>query len=60
MITVVTTVNFAGTKNTVCTFSATNLLNEKHSFSYHDYMGFGIRTHNSQGHFAYAQATYKF
>ncbi|MFT5311909.1 MAG: iron complex outermembrane receptor protein [Paraglaciecola sp.] len=60
MITVDTTVNYAGIDNTVLTLGVTNLLNEEPPFTYHDWMGHVVGIHNSQGRFAYAQATYKF
>ena len=60
MITVDTTVNFIGIENTILTLGATNLFNEEPPFSYHDYMGHVVGTHNSQGRFMYVQATYKF
>ncbi|MEM5499252.1 TonB-dependent receptor [Paraglaciecola mesophila] len=60
MITVDTTVNFSGIENTILTLGATNLFNEEPPFSYHDYMGHVVGTHNSQGRFMYVQATYKF
>jgi iron complex outermembrane receptor protein len=60
MITIDTTVNYAGIDNTVLTLGITNLLNEEPPFSYHDYMGHVVGTHSSQGRFVYGQATYKF
>ena len=60
MITLDTTVNYAGIENTTLTLGATNLLNEEPPFSYHDYMGHVVGTHSSQGRFVYAQATYRF
>jgi len=60
MITVDTTVNYAGIDNTVLTVGVTNLFNEEPPFTYHDWMGHVVGIHNSQGRFAYAQATYKF
>jgi outer membrane receptor protein involved in Fe transport len=60
MITVDTTVNYAGIENTTLTIGITNLFNEEPPFSYNSWTGYVAGTHNAQGRFAYAQATYKF
>jgi iron complex outermembrane receptor protein len=60
MVTVDTTVNYAGIENTTLTLGITNLLNEDPSFSYSSWKGYASGTHNAQGRFTYLQATYKF
>ena len=60
MITVDTTVNYAGIENMTLTLGVTNLFNEEPPFSYHSSGGYVGSVHNAQGRFAYAQATYKF
>jgi outer membrane receptor protein involved in Fe transport len=59
-VSVDTTVNYAGIKNTILTLGATNLLNEEPPFSYSSSAGYVSSVHNAQGRFAYVQATYKF
>ncbi|MBA6389550.1 TonB-dependent receptor [Colwellia sp. BRX10-3] len=58
--TVDTTINYIGIENTTLSIGATNLFNEEPPFAYHDFMGFANSTHNSQGRFVYAKASYKF
>jgi outer membrane receptor protein involved in Fe transport len=60
MLTVDTTVNYAGIENTILTLGATNLFNEEPSFSYSSSGGYVSSMHSAQGRFVYAQATYKF
>lgn len=60
MITVDTTVNYAGIKNTTLTLGITNLFNEDPPYSYSSWKGYASGTHNAQGRFTYLQATYKF
>jgi outer membrane receptor protein involved in Fe transport len=59
-ISVDTTVSYAGIENTILTLGATNLLNEEPPFSYSSSAGYVSSVHNTQGRFAYVQATYKF
>jgi outer membrane receptor protein involved in Fe transport len=59
-VSVDTTVNYAGIKNTILTLGVTNLLNEEPPFSYSSSAGYVSSVHNAQGRFAYVQATYKF
>ncbi|GAB54225.1 TonB-dependent receptor [Glaciecola punicea ACAM 611] len=60
MITVDTVVNFSGIDNTTLTLGVTNLFNEEPPFSYNSWTGYVLGTHNAQGRFMYAQATYRF
>jgi outer membrane receptor protein involved in Fe transport len=60
MVTVDTTVNYVGIANTTLTLGVTNLFNEEPPYSYSSWTGYAAGTHNAQGRFAYAQATYKF
>nr|WP_297349429.1 TonB-dependent receptor [uncultured Glaciecola sp.] len=60
MVTVDTVVNYAGIENTTLTLGVTNLFNETPPFSYNSWTGYVAGTHNAQGRFVYAQATYKF
>ena len=60
MITVDTTVNYAGIENTTLTLGITNLFNEEPPYSYSSWKGYASGTHNAQGRFTYLQATYKF
>lgn len=60
MITVDTVVNYSGIDNTTLTLGVTNLFNEEPPFSYNSWTGYVLGTHNAQGRFVYAQATYKF
>ncbi len=60
MVTVDASINYFGIENTTLTLGATNLLNEKPPFAYHDFMGFAVNVHSGQGRFAYLKASYKF
>ena len=52
--------NYRGFENTTLTLGITNLFNKEPPFSHHDFYGFVNTTHNGQGRFMYAQASYKF
>lgn len=60
MTTVDLVLNYRGIENTTLTLGSTNLLNEEPPFSHHDFYGYVNSTHNGQGRFVYAQATYSF
>lgn len=60
MTTIDASFNYSGIENTVLTIGATNLANEEPPYSHHDFFGFVNGTHNSQGRFIYARATYSF
>ena len=60
MTTVDLVVNYRGIENTTLTVGATNLFNTEPPFSHHDFYGYVNSTHNGQGRFLYAQATYSF
>ncbi|MFQ3207637.1 MAG: iron complex outermembrane receptor protein [Glaciecola sp.] len=53
-------VNYRGIENTTLTLGSTNLFNAEPPFSHHDFYGYVNSTHNGQGRFVYAQATYSF
>lgn len=60
MTTVDLVVNYRGIENTTLTLGSTNLFNAEPPFSHHDFYGYVNSTHNGQGRFVYAQATYSF
>ncbi|WP_412972299.1 TonB-dependent receptor [Glaciecola sp. MF2-115] len=60
MTTVDLVANYRGIDNTTLTVGITNLFNEEPPFSHHDFYGYVNTTHNGQGRFVYAQASYRF
>jgi iron complex outermembrane receptor protein len=60
LVSIDTTVNYAGIANTILTLGVTNLLNEEPPYSYSSSAGYVSSVHNAQGRFTYLQATYKF
>ena len=60
MTTVDLVTNYQGIENTTLTVGITNLFNTEPPFSHHDFYGYVNTTHNGQGRFVYAQATYRF